>query len=275
MRKHCLHHCSHFFELTQTLRIFWRFNEDSISITMAIVYPKLLKEGKTHPAYGQNYSRINVNMAERIFSIAAGTFLLYTGIKHLFKHPFSGISKAVAGGTLLIRGASGHCPAYASLGKDSTQSEAINIKQYFTINKPREEVYQFWRGFENLPLFMRHLQSVEKREDGLWRWKAKFTEAMPAISWNAEIVKEKENHFIGWQSVKGSAIDNAGKVEFNDTPNGAGTEVQVVFSYHTPAGALGTGIAKLLNPLVENLIREDVRNFKHYIETGEIPTIDK
>ncbi len=240
---------------------------------MAITYPGLLWKGKTHPVYGQNNDYININVAERLFSVAAGSFLLYSGIKHLFKSPVTAISKAVAGGALLIRGTSGHCPAYASLGKDSTQREAINIKQYFTINKPRPEVYQFWRRLENLPLFMRHIRSVEKKEGDLWHWKAKFAESLPAVSWNAQIVKEKEDHFIGWQSVKGSVIDNAGKVEFNDAPNGQGTEVQVVFSYHAPAGALGTGIAKLLNPVVEKMIREDVRNFKQFLEAGEIPAM--
>ena len=241
---------------------------------MALIYPKMLDEGKTHPAYTTNNNHINVNVAERLLSVGAGAFLLYSGLRHLFKTPFTGLSKVVAGGALLVRGTSGHCPAYAKMGKNSTETEAINIKQYFTINKPRAEVYQFWRKLENLPLFMRHLESVEEKGDNLWLWKAKFNKNLPAISWNAEIVKEKEDHFIGWQSVKGSVIDNAGKVEFNDAPNGQGTEVQIVFSYHAPAGSLGTSVAKLINPMIENLIREDVRNFKQYIEAGEVPTIE-
>ncbi|MGX5687327.1 YgaP-like transmembrane domain [Arcticibacter tournemirensis] len=238
---------------------------------MTLIYPRLLQQGKTHPVYPQNNKHININTAERIFSVGAGSFLLYAGIKHLFKNPFVAVSKAVAGGTLLIRGTSGYCPAYAALGKDGTQNEAINIKQNFTINKSRAEVFAFWRKFENLPMFMRHLQSVEKKGDNLWHWKAKFAGGVPAISWNAEIVKEEENHFIGWQSIKGSVIVNTGKVEFNDAPNGQGTEVQLVFSYHLPGGGVGTGIGWLINPLVENLIREDVRNFKRYMEAGEVP----
>lgn len=238
---------------------------------MALIYPRLLEEGKTHPVYPQNGKHVNINTAERIFSVAAGSFLLYSGIKHLFNDPFVAISKAVAGAALLVRGTSGYCPAYAGLGKHGTQSEAINIRQNFIINKPRPEVFGFWRKFQNLPLFMRHLQSVEKKGENLWHWKAKFADSIPAIGWNAEIVKEKEDHFIGWQSVKGSVIVNAGKVEFNDAPDGQGTEVQVVFSYHLPAGGVGTGIAWLINPLVEKLIREDVQNFKQYIEAAEVP----
>lgn len=40
-----------------------------------------------------------------------------------------------------------------------------------------------------------------------------------------------------------------------------------MISYHPPAGELGSGIAKLLNPVFEKIIRQDVMNFKEYIET--------
>lgn len=241
---------------------------------MALIYPQMLEEGKTRPAYSPNRDYININTAERLFSVAAGAFLIYTGIRGFVRHPLGGISKAVAGSALLIRGTSGHCPVYARTGRNSAKTEAINVKQYFTVNKPREEVYLFWRNFENLPLFMRHLQSVEKKEENLWQWKAKFNSKTPAITWNAHIVKEKEGYFIGWESVKGSVIDHAGKVEFNDAPDKQGTEVQVVLSYHPPITGVGSGIARLLNPVVADLIREDIRNFKQYMEAGEVPSIE-
>ena len=38
-----------------------------------------------------------------------------------------------------------------------------------------------------------------------------------------------------------------------------------------PAGELGSGVAKLLNPVFEKLIRQDVLNFKDYIETKHNP----
>ncbi|WP_374166848.1 SRPBCC family protein [Arcticibacter sp. MXS-1] len=240
---------------------------------MAIVYPRLREAGKTKPVHHSRKESVNIDPAERIFSVAGGAYLIYAGLSQILKKPFTGVSKAVAGGALLVRGVSGYCPAYAGM-KHGKDADSINVKQYFTVNRPRTEVYQFWKKLENLPLFMRHVEKVEQKGENLWHWKAKFSESLPAISWNAEIVKEKEDHFIGWRSVEGSIIDNAGKVEFNDAPGGQGTEVQVVVTYRAPAGVVGSGIARLLNPFVENMIREDVRNFKQYIETGEIPTIE-
>ena len=72
---------------------------------------------------------------------------------------------------------------------------------------------------------------------------------------------------IGWQSLPNSTINNAAKVIFHDALNGQGTELEVVIIYHPPAGELGSGIAKLLNPVFEKIIRQDVMNFKEYIET--------
>jgi uncharacterized membrane protein len=76
---------------------------------------------------------------------------------------------------------------------------------------------------------------------------------------------------IGWQSIPNSTINNAGKVVFHDALNGQGTELEVVISYHPPAGEIGAGIAKLLNPVFEKIIRQDIMNFKEYIETKHNP----
>jgi uncharacterized membrane protein len=240
---------------------------------MAIIYPDMYRNtGKDHTGMMIDPQVINVNTPERIFSVIAGTFLIYSGIKSLARNPIASASKLVAGSVLFARGASGHCPVYEQMGTDGVRPENINIKQYFTVNKPREEVYQFWRKLENLPLFMRHLESVTQKDEKHSHWKAKFGPYLPSVSWDAEIVKERENEFIGWSALQGSVVENAGKVEFKDAPGGRGTEVQVVFSYHAPVGGIATGIAKLFNPVAENIIREDVRNFKQYIEAGEVPT---
>ena len=76
---------------------------------------------------------------------------------------------------------------------------------------------------------------------------------------------------IGWQSLPNSTINKAGKVIFHDALNGQGTELEVVIIYHPPAGELGSGIAKLLNPVFEKIIRQDVLNFKEYIENKYNP----
>lgn len=212
---------------------------------------------------------VNVGNNERIVSAALGAFLLSSGLSGLFKHPLEGLLKTALGGALLYRGASGNCPLYTSMGKTKgvAHSQAINIRTSLMVNKPKAEVYAFWRKLENLPLFMTHLASVTEIDAKHSHWEATLPGNIGKIKWNAEIVKEEEGHMIGWQSIANSTINNAGKVTFTEVADGAGTELDVVISYHPPAGELGAGVAKLLNPVLEKMIRADVMNFKDYIET--------
>jgi uncharacterized membrane protein len=214
----------------------------------------------------------NVNMPERLLSIAGGALIAYKGLKQLKQHPVIAIEEAMVGGMLLYRGATGYCPVYGALNKDSTDTGAIHISETFMVDKPRNEVYAFWRKLENLPRFMKHLSSVEEQDNKRSQWRANLPGELVKLTWNAEITREEENSYIGWQSTEGSMVDNAGKVRFDDALNGSGTQLTVDISYFPPAGSLGQGIAKLLNGIFENMVREDILNFKHYMEGEEYKT---
>lgn len=215
---------------------------------------------------------VNVGQNERMISVGLGAFLLSSGLNNLFSHPIKGLLRTAIGGALLYRGVSGHCPMYASMGKTKgvTRTSAINIRTGLIVNKPREEVYAFWRKLENLPLFMKHLKNVTEIDQKHSHWEAELPAGFPPVKWNAEIVKEEEGKLIGWQSVANSMVNNAGKVQFRDALGGEGTELDVVITYHAPAGELGAGIAKALNPVLEKMVRQDIMNFKEYIETKHV-----
>jgi uncharacterized membrane protein len=212
---------------------------------------------------------VNVGQGERIASAAVGAWLLSSGLNHLLKHPIKGLINTALGGYLLYRGASGHCAVYSSLGKTKgvSHTNAINIRTGLIVNKPKDEVYAFWRKLENLPLFMKHLASVTEIDSKHSHWEAVVPGNIGKVKWNAEIVKEEAGYLIGWQSIPNSMINNAGKVVFHDALGGQGTELEVVISYHPPAGEIGAGLAKVLTPVFEKMIRQDVMNFKDYIET--------
>lgn len=216
----------------------------------------------------------NVDLTERILSVLGGVFLTYKGFKTLEKHPFIGVQEGIAGALLIYRGATGFCPVYGALDQDGTDPSALNITETFIVDRPRQEVYSFWRRLENLPRFMKHLASVDEYDRKNSHWRANLPGEILKLNWNAEITREDENNYIGWQSVEGSMVENAGKVTFHDAINGSGTELTVDISYFPPAGSLGQGIARLLNGLFEKAVREDVTNFKHYIEGDEYKTYE-
>ena len=221
-----------------------------------------------------NTGVVNVNQTERMISVGLGAFLLSSGLGNLTRHPIKGLLRTIVGGALLYRGVSGHCPMYASMGKTKgvSQTQAINIRTGLIVNRPKDDVYAFWRKLENLPLFMKHLASVTEIDTKHSHWEADVPGGIGRIKWNAEIVKEEEGRLIGWQSIPNSTINNAGKVSFKEALGGQGTELDVVISYHPPAGELGAGLAKWLNPVLEKMVRQDVMNFKDYIETKHQPS---
>lgn len=214
---------------------------------------------------------INVTVAERVISTMIGSYLL---LRALRKRNL-GIINGAAAGFLLYRGLSGHCPGYLAMGKKKLPDPVknINIRTTITVNKPRHEVYAFWRKLDNLPLFMKHLHSVEVLDGKQSKWKARIPGGLGTIQWMAEITKEEEGSLLGWNSLAGAAVDNAGKVTFTDAGEN-GTEIHAVISYRAPLGKAGESVARLFNQVFEDMIKEDIRNFKRYIETGEIPTIE-
>ena len=90
----------------------------------------------------------------------------------------------------------------------------VNVLESVTINQPIEELYRFWRNLENLPQFMRHLESVEKVTDTISHWRAKGP-AGSVVEWDAEIFNEIPNKLIAWRSLEGADVVSAGSVNFD------------------------------------------------------------
>lgn len=144
----------------------------------------------------------------------------------------------------------------------------IHVLSAITVNRPREEVYLFWRDLEHLPLFMSHLESVEVHGTRS-TWRARGIAGI-TFEWDAQIVADRPNETIAWRSCDGSDVPNQGSVRFLDAPGGRGTEVRVELRYDPPAGKLGASFAKLFGKEPGQEIAGDLRRFKQVIETGEV-----
>ena len=161
------------------------------------------------------------------------------------------------------------------VAKNGTQpdSDAIEVTKAVTVQRPADEVYRFWRSFENLPPFMEHLESVEVRDGQRSHWVAKGP-AGRSIEWDAEIVEEQPGERLSWRSLPGASVHNEGSVSLKDVPGGRGTEVTVNLRYAPPAGTLGAAVAKLLGEEPATQLADDLRRFKQVIETGEVARSD-
>ena len=220
-------------------------------------------------------SRINLGPVERGLSLASGMALLaYT----LTRRPKLSLPLGLEAGYMVYRGATGHCVFYQMLGINRSAAnghEGILVERAVTVNRPRQELYQMWRDFENLPRFMHHLESVQVDEvdSGRSHWVAKGPLGKN-IAWDAEVIEERENELLVWKSLPGSLVESMGRVEFVDAPGGRGTIVHVSMQYNPPAGSLGAAFARLFGEEPGLQIKEDLRHFKQVMETGEIPTVE-
>jgi uncharacterized membrane protein len=216
---------------------------------------------------------INVGKTERLVSGIAGAAVIALALR---RKRLRGVLFPL-GGTLLSRAVTGRCAVNRALGRNTAKAdrvspvarrEGIKVERTITVNRPREEVYHFWRQLENLPRFMDHLESVTVLDEDRSHWVAKAP-AGTKVEWDATIQDEIENELIAWRSLPGSDIDNAGSVHF--IPAGDGTEVRVVLSYDPPAGRVGAAVAKLLGEEPEQQVEEDLRRFKQVMEAVETP----
>jgi uncharacterized membrane protein len=217
------------------------------------------------PASGS--SVVNVGTAERILSVAGGALLATYGLRNMKK--LSALPVLLAGSFLMMRGATGYCPVNSVLKRNTAErnSSAVEASASYTINKPRQEVYAFWRKLEHLPLFMKHLASVRQIDESRSIWKAALPGNVGSISWTAEIVDDQPGEYIAWSSIPGSTIDNAGYIHFLDAPRN-GTEIKATISYRLPGGDVGGVAAQLFNPFLQDMILDDLKRFKYNIEGG-------
>jgi uncharacterized membrane protein len=147
----------------------------------------------------------------------------------------------------------------------------VLVGRSVTINRPRMELYSFWRDFSNLPKFMGNVHSVAIKDQSHSHWIIEAP-AGKTVEWDSQIVDDEPGRAIAWKSLEGASVRNSGRVEFLDSPDGRGTVVRVTLTYDPPAGTVGKLIAKLFQKEPKVQARQDLRRFKQLMETGEVAT---
>lgn len=141
-----------------------------------------------------------------------------------------------------------------------------------TIDRPRQELYEYWRDFENLPQFSPHLNNV--RTIGANRSEWSTDGPTGPVTWIAEMTVDKPGEVIGWNTVEGSDVEMHGVVKFQDAPQGRGTEVSVYIKLKAPWGPIGKFAAKATGNSPDQEVEEMLRRFKTLMESGEVPVVE-
>ncbi|MBD1938946.1 SRPBCC family protein [Microcoleus sp. FACHB-68] len=217
----------------------------------------------------QQQNKTEAGETERWASLIGGGALVLMGLK---ERSLRGALMAVAGSGLIYQGATKQSTvqqAQEAIG----MNQSIKVERTVTINKPADELYRYWRNFENLPRFMKHLKSVTISDDKRSHWIANAPLGN-SVEWDAEIIDERENELIAWASVEGADIENSGFIRFKPAPANQGTEVKVVLEYNPPGGGLAAAFAKLFGEEPKQQISDDLGRFKQLMEAGELATTE-
>jgi uncharacterized membrane protein len=240
-------------------------------------------DSERFPRVGRMYQpgrhhHANVGSIERLLSVIGGLVLALVGLR---RRSLGGLLVAALGLKMVWRGSSGHCAVYERLGIDTTHpgeaepsdyfERGVHVEESVTINRTPEELFRFWRNFENLPKFMNNLESVRVIDDRRSRWVA-YGPGDKTVEWESEIINQEQDRLIAWRTLSDADVQHTGSVRFVKAPSGRGTQVKVTMEYLPPAGRVGAALARLFHSAPDQEIREDLRRFKQLMEVGEIST---
>jgi uncharacterized membrane protein len=149
----------------------------------------------------------------------------------------------------------------------------MKIKRSVLVNASPERLYRYWRDLSNIPDLFDNMLSVDLLDHTHSRW-ALAGPGGVHLRWQAQITIDRTNRMIGWRSVGGADIDNAGYVRFEQAAAGHATTVTIALQYNPPAGRLGAAAATFLGQSPERRMDEALRKFKHLMETSNREPVD-
>ncbi|MDX2097972.1 MAG: SRPBCC family protein [Leptolyngbyaceae cyanobacterium bins.59] len=129
------------------------------------------------------------------------------------------------------------------------------------VEAPIELVWELWSDLEQMPRWMKWIESVKVLEDNpeLSRWK--LATGTLEFSWLSRILKQELHQIIQWESVDG--LPNRGAIRFYDRHQGRSI-VKLSVGYRIP-GFLGQLMDSLfLGKAVESTIAADMERFREY-----------
>lgn len=148
------------------------------------------------------------------------------------------------------------------------------IEAVVSVNAPAEEVYRFWRAFENHDRVLSIVGSSWPTDDG-----QRYGHALPGpvgrtVQWNVEIVEEIPNERIEWRSIGAAPVPYRASLRLAPDPKEAGTQLRLRMELEPRSGILGRTLLAGLDELSDRVLQNDLRRFKQLIEAGEFATTE-
>jgi len=138
------------------------------------------------------------------------------------------------------------------------------VEKSIRVKAPAQQVYTFWRNFENFPTFMENVEEVRPMDPTGRRshWKLRGPLGK-SVEYDAELTQDVPNQSIAWNSGEGD-MSTTGNVTFAEQDDN--TLVHVIMQWaEVPGGAVGEAAARLIQD-PEKMLEEDLQRFKDIAE---------
>ena len=237
-------------------------------------------------------SGANISEQERTASLLAGSGLALAGLQLCVKGRLpAALGLLALGGALLYRGKTQHCPVYEAAGVNRAevdaqegqsetpaakpQNEKVAIVQVMTINKPAQELYDFWRRGDR---FGRILAAAGKRalsgRKSLGMGRKGAQRRVAALGNRNQRRQTRRTYSLAFTEAKAEGqslpAPHDGAISFRELAHDRGTEVRLEINYNPPGSILGAAMAKLFGAVPDQFALEMLRRFKQLMETGEM-----
>ncbi len=145
----------------------------------------------------------------------------------------------------------------------------IWVRTNVLVQAAAEDLYKMWRDVVSAPLWQEEIREVVLTGPRMSHWVMNSGEK--TIEWDSEILNDEPGKRIAWRSIGGDS-DNAGEVIFEAATGGRGTVVTVLQEFRM--GKLVSAWETLTGRNPKQAVVENLRHFKAFAETGEIPRTD-
>jgi uncharacterized membrane protein len=140
------------------------------------------------------------------------------------------------------------------------------------IRQDAATLFVLWSDLQSIPLWQENVVSVTPQDERVSHWVMGNPDDAHGtrVEFDSEIVESIPGRKIAWRSISKN-VKQSGVVTFEETARG--TRVTLVQTGEVPAGSLGDAIAATVKRSPRQIVTEDLRHFKEFAETGEIPTV--
>ena len=133
-----------------------------------------------------------------------------------------------------------------------------------------DELYMMWHNVEAQPIWQEELSEVIKTGETSSHWVMNPGDGDKTVEWDSEMLADEPGKRIAWRSVGGD-VDQAGEIIFEPAPSGDGTIVTLLQEFRM--GKIASVFKTFTGRNPKQEVIENLRHFKAYVETGEIPRV--